>query len=141
MVTAKYRKLIAVGCGLTTVSIIGKMRVIPYAEGLVHTGNMRMCKLFSMNCKYHLFISLFRRPWALRTVDQFRPPPPPSTDLNSEQFRQELEEIVALGGKNSSQRTAEQEEIALFWADGFGSVSTSGTMIRIGKFSFMPFTI
>ena len=44
---------------------------------------------------------------------QFRPGPPPV--LTNEVWARDYNEIKALGGKNSKQRTAEQTEIARFW--------------------------
>jgi PAP2 superfamily len=54
-----------------------------------------------------------RRPWAMTSGDQFRPGPPPS--LTSDTWARDYNEIKAVGGKNSSQRTAEQTVIARFW--------------------------
>src|SRR5438874_5098828 len=54
-----------------------------------------------------------RKPWVMASADQFRPGPPPS--LTSETWRRDYAEIKALGGKNSTQRTAEQTAIAQFW--------------------------
>ena len=54
-----------------------------------------------------------RKPWVLSSPAQFRPGPPPP--LNSELWARDYNEIKAIGGKNSTQRTAEQTEIARFW--------------------------
>ena len=54
-----------------------------------------------------------RRPWVMASGDQFRPGPPPS--LTSDTWKRDLDEIKALGGKNSTQRTPEQTAIAQFW--------------------------
>jgi PAP2 superfamily len=54
-----------------------------------------------------------RRPWAMRSADQFRPGPPP--DLKSARWAADYNEIKSLGGKASKSRTAEQTEIARFW--------------------------
>jgi hypothetical protein len=54
-----------------------------------------------------------RKPWVLSRPDQFRPAPPPS--LTSETWKRDLAEIKAIGGKQSSRRTAEQTAIARFW--------------------------
>jgi hypothetical protein len=54
-----------------------------------------------------------RKPWVLSSPAQFRPGPPPP--LNSELWARDYNEIKAVGGKNSSRRSAEQTEIALFW--------------------------
>ena len=54
-----------------------------------------------------------RKPWVLASGNQVRPGPPPS--LTSETWRRDLEEIKALGGKDSVRRTPEQTAIAKFW--------------------------
>ena len=54
-----------------------------------------------------------RKPWVMASAAQFRPGPPPS--LTSETWKRDYAEIKALGGKNSTQRTAEQTAIAQFW--------------------------
>jgi hypothetical protein len=54
-----------------------------------------------------------RKPWLMTSPAQFRPGPPPG--LASELWARDYNEIKALGGKNSSRRTPEQTEIALFW--------------------------
>jgi hypothetical protein len=54
-----------------------------------------------------------RRPWVMTRADQFRPGPPPA--LTSDTWTKDYNEIKALGGKNSTQRTAEQTAIAKFW--------------------------
>ena len=45
--------------------------------------------------------------------DQFRPGPPPA--LTSETWARDYNEIKAVGGRNSTQRTPEQTAIAKFW--------------------------
>ena len=54
-----------------------------------------------------------RRPWAMTRGDQFRPGPPPS--LTSEAWARDYNEIKAIGGRTSTQRTPEQTAIAKFW--------------------------
>ena len=54
-----------------------------------------------------------RKPWLMTSAAQFRPGPPPA--LTSEVWTRDYNEIKALGGKNSMQRTAAQTEIARFW--------------------------
>jgi hypothetical protein len=54
-----------------------------------------------------------RKPWLMTSPAQFRPGPPPK--LTSEVWARDYNEIKALGGKNSTRRTAEQTEIAGFW--------------------------
>jgi hypothetical protein len=54
-----------------------------------------------------------RRPWLMTRGDQFRPGPPPS--LTSETWVRDYNEIKAVGGRNSTQRTPEQTAVAKFW--------------------------
>ena len=54
-----------------------------------------------------------RKTWVLTSADQFRPGPPPR--LSSETWKRDLNEIKALGSKDSTQRTAEQTAVAKFW--------------------------
>ena len=57
-------------------------------------------------------INPYIRPFALDSVDQFRPEPPPA--LTSELYAADLNEVKAYGGAVSTLRTAEQLEIARF---------------------------
>ena len=52
-------------------------------------------------------------PFVLRSGSQFRPDPPPA--LESKQYAKDYNEIKAIGELNSSTRTNEQTQIALFW--------------------------
>jgi hypothetical protein len=54
-----------------------------------------------------------RTPWVMTSGDQFRPGPPPG--LTSETWARDYNEIKAIGGKNSTQRSPEQTAIAKFW--------------------------
>jgi hypothetical protein len=54
-----------------------------------------------------------RRPWVMTRGDQFRPGPPPA--LTSAIWARDYNEIKAVGGRNSAQRTPEQTAIAKFW--------------------------
>ncbi len=54
-----------------------------------------------------------RKPWFMSAGNQFRPGPPPR--LDSDTWRRDLAELVALGGRNSTRRTPEQTAIARFW--------------------------
>ena len=54
-------------------------------------------------------------PWTLDSQDQFRPEPPP--ELESETWVRDYNEVKALGPVTDSTRTAEQTNIARFWAD------------------------
>jgi membrane-associated phospholipid phosphatase len=53
------------------------------------------------------------RPFALAVASQYRPGPPPA--VKSLRARQDIEEVRAYGGSESSQRSAEQSEIARYW--------------------------
>jgi PAP2 superfamily len=52
-------------------------------------------------------------PFLLKSADQFQLPGPPA--LNSAEFAKELNEVKALGAKNSSTRTRDQTDAARFW--------------------------
>ncbi|MCO6455742.1 MAG: phosphatase PAP2 family protein [Pirellulaceae bacterium] len=63
-------------------------------------------------------------PFALTSGDQFRPAPPPA--LSSGEYAAAVNEVMTLGGLNSNVRTADQTDIALFWADGGGTSTPPG---------------
>ncbi|NJR54628.1 MAG: phosphatase PAP2 family protein [Acaryochloris sp. CRU_2_0] len=63
-------------------------------------------------------------PFALIDGSQFRPDAPPA--LDSEQYAAEYNQVKELGSKTSTTRTAEQTEIAFFWADGPGTYTPPG---------------
>jgi hypothetical protein len=54
-----------------------------------------------------------RRPWVMPRGDHFRPGPPPA--LTSATWGRDYNEIKAIGGRASTQRTPEQTAIAKFW--------------------------
>jgi hypothetical protein len=54
-----------------------------------------------------------RKPWVMSSSSQFRPGPPPA--LTSALWERDYNEIKSMGGKNSSNRSAEQTAIARFW--------------------------
>jgi hypothetical protein len=58
-------------------------------------------------------------PFTLLSPAQFWLPGPPA--LSSAQYASDFNEVKAIGGQVSSQRTAEQTEIARFWYEGPGS--------------------
>jgi len=64
------------------------------------------------------------RPFALTSASQFRPAAAPS--LDSAEYATAVDEVMRLGGASGSQRSAEQTEIALFWADGGGTFTPPG---------------
>jgi hypothetical protein len=69
-------------------------------------------------------------PFAIVTPFQFRPAGPPA--LNSTTYADHYNEVKTVGGSSSGVRTPEQEEIALFWADGAGTETPAGHWNRIG---------
>lgn len=64
-------------------------------------------------------------PWFLTSADQFRPAPPPA--FGSAEFQAALEEIRAL----SDTRTAEQTQIATFWAMNPGTSTPPGFWLQV----------
>ena len=64
------------------------------------------------------------RPFALRNASQLRPPGMPS--LTSPEYAAAVAEVESLGAKDSTVRTADQTQIALFWADGAGTETPPG---------------
>jgi hypothetical protein len=54
-------------------------------------------------------------PFAMRSADQFRGPPPPA--LDSEAYAADLEEVASLGGRDSGARSADQTHMAHWWAE------------------------
>jgi len=69
------------------------------------------------------------KPFALTSASEFRSAPPPA--LDSPEYAVAVDEVMRNGGHQSSQRTAEQTEIALFWADGGGTATPPGHWNRI----------
>ncbi|AMV33730.1 PAP2 superfamily protein [Pirellula sp. SH-Sr6A] len=64
------------------------------------------------------------KPFALERGDSLRPEPPPS--ITSVEYQTAVDEVMRMGGFHSSERTTEQTEIALFWADGGGTATPPG---------------
>jgi hypothetical protein len=54
-----------------------------------------------------------RAPWLMASPAQFRPPAPPA--LTSERWARDYNEVKVLGARNSTARTKDQTELALFW--------------------------
>jgi membrane-associated phospholipid phosphatase len=63
-------------------------------------------------------------PFAMPRSNFFRPGGPPP--LESGKYAADYNEVKDLGEANSKKRTSEQTEIALFWADGPGTVTPPG---------------
>src|SRR5205814_1067218 len=57
-----------------------------------------------------------RKPLAMDKPSQFRPGPPVS--LESKEWAADYNEIKGIGGQASAKRTAQQTEVARFWAFG-----------------------
>jgi membrane-associated phospholipid phosphatase len=66
----------------------------------------------------------FVTPFAIPTSRFFRPNGPPA--LDSAKYAADYNEVKAIGEVKSTSRTAQQTEIALFWADGAGTVTPPG---------------
>jgi Ca2+-binding RTX toxin-like protein/DNA-directed RNA polymerase specialized sigma24 family protein len=63
-------------------------------------------------------------PFTLTTGNQFTPNGIPA--LDSAQYAADFEQVKSLGVKEGSTRTADQTNIALFWADGAGTATPPG---------------
>jgi len=70
-------------------------------------------------------------PFGISAPDQFRAEPPPS--LNSPEFTQAFNQMKAIGAANSTTRTAEQTDIARFWAGPSGTVQPPGHWNSIAR--------
>jgi hypothetical protein len=64
------------------------------------------------------------KPFTMTSNTQFRQMPPPT--LDSERYTNEFNEVKSLGAINSLTRTADQTQIARFWADGAGTETPPG---------------
>jgi hypothetical protein len=69
------------------------------------------------------------KPFAITSADAYRPAGPPA--LDSAAYTAAFNEVKALGSADSSERTPEQTQIALFWAAGTGTVTPPGMSLRI----------
>ncbi len=70
-------------------------------------------------------------PWSMTSGSQFRSGPPPAP--GSAEYAAAFREVRRLGRASSSQRTAEQTQIALFWADGPGTATPPGHWFLIAQ--------
>ena len=70
-------------------------------------------------------------PFALDSGSQFRPPAPPP--LTGAAFTAAFVQVKSLGSATSAVRTAEQTEIARFWADGAGTATPPGHWNEIAQ--------
>ncbi len=69
------------------------------------------------------------KPWTLFKRTQFRVAAPPP--VTSREYAISFDEVLRLGSTNSTERTADQTEIALFWNDGAGTQTPPGHWIEI----------
>ena len=70
-------------------------------------------------------------PFAIKSPDQFRAPPPPT--ITSDAFTEAFDEVKAIGAAGSTTRTAEQTEIARYWAGPLGTIQPPGHWNRIAR--------
>jgi hypothetical protein len=70
-------------------------------------------------------------PFALTSGSQFRPAGEP--DMTSQAYADALNEVQQLGSATSATRTADQTDIALFWADGAGTFTPPGHWNQIAQ--------
>ncbi|WSH29993.1 Ig-like domain-containing protein (plasmid) [Rhizobium beringeri] len=70
-------------------------------------------------------------PFALNSPDQFLPAGPP--DPGSQAYADALNKTKSLGSATSITRTADQTQIARFWADGPGTYTPSGAWNQIAE--------
>jgi hypothetical protein len=70
-------------------------------------------------------------PFGISSPDQFRAEPPPS--LTSPEFTQAFNQMKAIGAATGSTRTAEQTDIARFWAGPSGTVQPPGHWNSIAR--------
>ncbi len=71
-------------------------------------------------------------PWTMTSGSQFRDPVGPPA-LSSAAYAAELNEVKAIGAVNSATRTADQTNIARFWASGGGTSQPTGHFNKIAQ--------
>src|SRR5262249_36293881 len=71
------------------------------------------------------------QPFAMTSDSQFRPAGPPA--LTSQAWADAVNEVKGLGSATSTTRTADQTQIARFWADGIGTVTPPGQWNQIAE--------
>jgi membrane-associated phospholipid phosphatase len=99
------------------------------STGMGTYGNYQFTGPNQTTAKFQEFAAM--TPWTMSSVSQFRPGPPPT--LTSQQYAEEYAQVKALGGINSIVRTAEQTQIARFWAAGPGTVTPPGMWNQIAS--------
>jgi hypothetical protein len=70
-------------------------------------------------------------PFGISSPDQFRADPPPA--IGSPEFTAAFNQMKAIGASNSTTRTAEQTDIARFWAGPSGTVQPPGHWNSIAR--------
>ncbi|HND54824.1 MAG TPA: Ig-like domain-containing protein, partial [Pirellulaceae bacterium] len=70
-------------------------------------------------------------PWAMSSPDEFLPAGPPA--LNSVEYAAAVAEVQSVGRSNSTTRTADQTQIARFWADNAGTYTPPGHWNQIAE--------
>lgn len=70
-------------------------------------------------------------PWAMTSTSQFRQTAPPAP--NTAEYVAAFREVKRLGRVDSTFRTADQSEIALFWADNPGTATPPGHWLDIAR--------
>ncbi|HEV8581765.1 MAG TPA: vanadium-dependent haloperoxidase [Thermoanaerobaculia bacterium] len=70
-------------------------------------------------------------PWCMTKGSQFRQDAPPFP--TSKEYTAAFREVLRLGRKDSTERTADQTQIALFWADGAGTETPPGHWLQIAQ--------
>jgi membrane-associated phospholipid phosphatase len=70
-------------------------------------------------------------PFCIPANSAFRPPPQPG--LNSVEYTDAFNEVKSLGARDSTTRTAEQTEIARFWAGAAGTFTSGGYWNQIAQ--------
>jgi PAP2 superfamily len=70
-------------------------------------------------------------PFALKSGSQFRPGPPPA--LTSPEYTAAFNEVKDLGSVNSTDRTAQQTDVARFWAGAAGTPQIAGYWNEIAE--------
>ncbi|MFN6154763.1 Ig-like domain-containing protein [Anabaena sp. AL09] len=70
-------------------------------------------------------------PFGLTSGSQFRPAGEPA--LTSDKYTTEFNQVKDLGSINSTTRTADQTEVAKFWADGSGTFTPAGHWNQIAQ--------
>jgi hypothetical protein len=71
-------------------------------------------------------------PWAMTSPSQFRHPTGPPA-LSSAAYAADLNEVKSVGAVNSTTRTADQTNMARFWASGGGTSQPTGHFNKIAQ--------